>query len=674
MSGVIGSIGEVKTEVKALSTMIGAVIEKGMKTGAKDGVAAVTAAVSTVKMPTVKVTATKGDLTNQLNNMVSLLDNTNAQIYTQQQMVDELKRRWNAMGNLGQQDSDAGLAMKQSILKAEAALTGLEGKSDTMAMKTRAMESAIVGFGTSGAQSVEKVVAAATMADKKLSSVGNSGNLSGKKIASGINSADKSVKSLSASAMSATGLDKRLSSIERNVAKTTRSVTALGRRFMVLFVGKIISAAFKDVTASLTGASEKSDTLKNSLNSLTTAGRTISNAVVTAIAPLINIVGPALSNVSEMVRTFSNRVAMFFAAVSGQSTVLQAKKTFAAYTAGATSAGNAAEKAQKQMAGFDNLNILASPVAASGGSGSSGGTNSDDFETVATQGSELATKVRSAIDMLKEPLDRLWTSMGPLLGQLQIFWDKYLVPFGLWTIGTGLPALVDVLAKVFTWLNDNPGAVKGIAAFAAACLVLSGISKISVGVSAVLSGLGLLGPAILGRGAVSAIPVALTTTAVGALADLIGFAALGATIYMVYKVVEASQSGGANGVRDLIDETINGLDSSTGGGWTETANAIANAFPTTDNYNPNPSPDTRVLTPYQAKNWSEIYGTPYTGGSQYLEQVMPQLAPRNYTSDVGTNTPALNTASLDLPTAGAAKYSEVVTNVATQLRKSNEAN
>ena len=186
LSGIIGGVSEVKAEVKSLADTIKATLSKGVSTGVTSGVMEAAKAVSNVKLPTVKVTATKEDLTSQLDNMLSQLDNTNAKIVLQQQLVDELKRKWAAMGNLGQQDSAGGLALQQKILTAESAMLGLENTSDQMAMKIRAMDSAIVGFGTVGAQSVKKVVAAATSADAKLDTVGSSSDAAGKKIASGM--------------------------------------------------------------------------------------------------------------------------------------------------------------------------------------------------------------------------------------------------------------------------------------------------------------------------------------------------------------------------------------------------------------------------------------------------------------------------------------------------------
>lgn len=178
------------------------------------------------------------------------------------------------------------------------------------------------------------------------------------------------------------------------------------------------------------------------------------------------------------------------------------------------SAGSAAAAIKAFTLGFDQLNVV--PDQASSGSGSSGGGGTDwgidyssfEYDFLANANTKVADIVKSmkeALAPLEDAFGKLGTSLGPLMDQLKTFWDEYLVPFGLWTIGTGLPALVDVLTSIFEWFNKHPETTKALAEFAAACLVLSKIGSIAIGIKATLTGLGLLGPALSGAGGAAAV-------------------------------------------------------------------------------------------------------------------------------------------------------------------------
>lgn len=460
-----------------LDNVIANGVARGAEKGAEQAKAVVTEAISTVKMPAVKVALNKEDLGKQLENMLSQLDNTNAKIYVQQQAVDELKRKWRALANMGTQDAGEGLALQQKILNAESALLKLENESDTMVAKTNAVEAAINGLGTNAKQDVEKIATAAVATEKKVESIGTAAQKTEKKtkismagIVKSISGAGKS-NGLGSMLGGGSGLEKRLSSIERNVQKTTRSVTALGRRFFVLFTGKLISEAFKGTAESLDAAAKKSDTLKNSMNLLTSAGKNTSNGVIAAISPLINIVAPVLGNIANKIRVFSNQVAMFIAGIAGQKTVLQAKEAYDEYGDSATGAAKAAEAAQKTLAGFDTLNILSDKSSTSGGSGSSSGASGADYEEVAVVGNEATKKIKDALDRLAPALSN--------------FYEKCLKPFGNWVISEGLPDFLDFLTNTANFFADNPQLVDNVAGFVAAMLGLSTLGVLNPTTAAV---------------------------------------------------------------------------------------------------------------------------------------------------------------------------------------------
>jgi len=495
-------------------------INKGAERGASEAVKSVSAAISGIKSARIQVSITKEDLTKQLENMVSQLDNTNAKIYVQQQAVAELERQWNNMGRMGTQDTSDGLSIKKKILDTEAAMIRLQGESDQLVTKTNAVEAAISNFSSAAKNDIKQVASAATetkadissvgaAADKassKVVGIGTSGQAAGNKASSGLM---KVVQSLSGVGRgSGSGIETRLAGIEKTAQKTMRTVTALGRRFLVLFTGKLISGAFNGVSESLDEATESSEELKASMNSLTSAGKTVSNGVIVAIAPLINVVAPTLTSVSDKIRIFSNKVAMFVASILGQKTVLQA--TASAYE----EYGSSVTSASKALAGFDTLNILDSGSASSG----SGSSNSDDiFKTVPVSGSvaDAAQDFKTSLEPIEQAFSDLWDSISPLKDEAQDFWDNYLSDLAAWSLSDGIPDLIDMLTDFLSYLNDHPkvtaalfGTATGLWATYKALSAIAGIKNL-------LTILGFLstsgGSAGVGAGAAAGTGVSLLT-------------------------------------------------------------------------------------------------------------------------------------------------------------------
>lgn len=159
----------------------------------------------------------------------------------------------------------------------------------------------------------------------------------------------------------------------------------------------------------------------------------------------------------------------------------------------ADSTGDAAKNTKKMadnLQGFDKLNVINSQKdSGSGGSGSGGGAGGllDDafedafseyqlawdkaFANMENSAQELADKITRAFQRIweaaeptRESLKRLWNEGLARLGDftwtaLKDFWNEFLVPVGKWTLGTGLPMLIDninaFLMKIdFPAVND----------------------------------------------------------------------------------------------------------------------------------------------------------------------------------------------------------------------------
>lgn len=137
----------------------------------------------------------------------------------------------------------------------------------------------------------------------------------------------------------------------------------------------------------------------------------LKNAWAAAFAPVINVVMPILTALMDALATVGNAIARFFAALTGQSTVIQALRVSVGdYAKSLGGAGGSAKKAadeQKKLndrlAAFDDLNVLGKDkddedTSPSGGGG--GGANmpsvNEMFERIDTPMSRLAEMLRDA--------------------------------------------------------------------------------------------------------------------------------------------------------------------------------------------------------------------------------------------------------------------------------------
>lgn len=173
---------------------------------------------------------------------------------------------------------------------------------------------------------------------------------------------------------------------EREMQQAFKQATKPARRFATRFreivsgalVFNLISAGLRGVTQYFGSALKSNDQFTNSLAKL-------KGALLTAFQPIYEVVLPALITLVNVLAAVASRVARFFALLSGKTVDQTAKAAENLYEeANAIKAtGSAAEKAKRQLAGFDEINKLESTESASGGGGgggSAGGAIAPDFD------------------------------------------------------------------------------------------------------------------------------------------------------------------------------------------------------------------------------------------------------------------------------------------------------
>lgn len=237
------------------------------------------------------------------------------------------------------------------------------------------------------------------------------------------------LKGVSTAAKSAVNACKKLGSTigSKLSSKVKQTTSGMGQLFSsikriamyraIRFFLSQLTAALKEGIQNLYQYSNlMGGAFKGSMDSLATSFQYLKNSMGAMVAPLINMIAPAVDALIDKFAALLNIVNQFFARLSGATTFTKAKKAAASYGDSISGAGKSAKKAAKDIkdatVGIDELNII-SKNDSNSGSGSGGKNYGDMFETVPIDSSisEFTDKLKAALDAGD------WKSLGTLLGE-----------------------------------------------------------------------------------------------------------------------------------------------------------------------------------------------------------------------------------------------------------------
>lgn len=178
----------------------------------------------------------------------------------------------------------------------------------------------------------------------------------------------------------------------------------LGIRSMFVLFNKLRSAitdGFKTMSAS-------DPRLRASLNSLMASLNGLKGSLAGAFAPILTAAAPALTTLINLLTQAVNAVGMFMAAITGQGYYMAAKGISAVGSA-ASGASGSVKDLKRQLAGFDELNIL----SANSGSGGGGAGSSADYAyaqmPIARSIADFVTQMKALVSAED------WDGLGHLL-------------------------------------------------------------------------------------------------------------------------------------------------------------------------------------------------------------------------------------------------------------------
>lgn len=144
----------------------------------------------------------------------------------------------------------------------------------------------------------------------------------------------------------------------------------IGIRSLFVLFRRLRSA----ITDGVKSFAEYDDETKSSINGLKASLSGLKASWGAAFAPILNAVAPILNSLINLLTQAAYAIQRFFAILSGKSTIKKAIVNQDKLTKSVSGTGAAAEEAKKQLAGFDELNILDE-----NSSGGGGGGGADDF-------------------------------------------------------------------------------------------------------------------------------------------------------------------------------------------------------------------------------------------------------------------------------------------------------
>lgn len=231
--------------------------------------------------------------------------------------------------------------------------------------------------------------------------------------------------------------------------KASKTVSKFGSRLKTIVSGalvfNVISAALRKFTQYIGKTIASTDEMKSALADL-------KGAASTAFAPVIEIITPAISRLTNALATAIAKIAVFISALTGKS--ISAMKETAKNIA---DIGDAASDTKKSLAGFDEINSLSQ--GNDGGSSSAVSPNYDFVDSVDTSwvsifNTELET-ARVSVQNFVSALEPVKTFVAQGITD---FYNLVLVPIGKWIIGEGFPRFVDAISNqlsVIDWESLN---------------------------------------------------------------------------------------------------------------------------------------------------------------------------------------------------------------------------
>ncbi len=195
------------------------------------------------------------------------------------------------------------------------------------------------------------------------------------------------------------------------ISKLGKKLTGFGNMLKRSALRKIMMAMLTAVKDGFNNLAQYSNQTNADLSALKSGLTQLKNSFATAFAPILTIVTPILSKLIDYLSTALTYIGKLFAAMTGATAFTKATAIQEDYAASLGGTSAAAKEAKKQLAGFDELNVLSD---SSSDSGASGGTisPSEMFEEV-----PIESSIVDFVDKIKESFNNGdYAGIGEIIG------------------------------------------------------------------------------------------------------------------------------------------------------------------------------------------------------------------------------------------------------------------
>lgn len=170
------------------------------------------------------------------------------------------------------------------------------------------------------------------------------------------------------------------------IAKLGKKITGFGSMLKRMALRKLMMGILTAVKDGLNNLAQYSTQTNKDLSTLKSSLTQLKNSFAAAFAPILTVVTPILAKLINYLSTALTYIGKLFAALSGAKTFTKATAVQEDYAASLGKTGQAAEDAQRQLAGFDDLNVL-SDSSSKSDSGAGEASPSEMFEEVPIESS-----------------------------------------------------------------------------------------------------------------------------------------------------------------------------------------------------------------------------------------------------------------------------------------------
>lgn len=287
----------------------------------------------------------------------------------------------------------------------------------------------------------------------------------------------------------------QISQAAKNQTKFDGALDDTNKRFDKLLsrVSRLASRVFlfSMITTGLRSVRDWMGNVISSNDEASAALARMKGALMTMVQPLVSVVIPAFTTLVNLLTAIVGKVAAFISAISGK-TVQQSADAAKALNKQANAiggVGSAAEEAQKQLMGFDEINRLESTDTSGGGGGGAGTTDIQPDFSWADSVSETMDRIAKYVLLIAAGL-ALWKIGSMLPGQL----GTILYTLGLILIAVGglliaWDGLKDAWENGVDWGNMAE-MILGVAVAAGALYLAFG--GIAAGITLVVGGAALI--------------------------------------------------------------------------------------------------------------------------------------------------------------------------------------